>query len=223
MGYLGSKSASGAFQAIVSQMPPHDTYIEPFLGSGAVMLAKPPAHRSIGLDRDPETVHARDWPAQVEVLNEDAFDFLEGFDWAKAGRCLVYADPPYLLETRSSMKRYRYEFSRSDHVRLLDLVARLPALVMLSRYPSALYDQALKGWRTLKYQVMTRGGARTEQLWLNFPEGEVQWASFAGRNFTDRQRIRRKADRWARDYATLPAGERAAILAALLATHSSEA
>ncbi|CAI1679267.1 Uncharacterised protein [Serratia liquefaciens] len=38
MGYLGSKAASGAYQAIISQMPPHDTYIETHLGGGAVML-----------------------------------------------------------------------------------------------------------------------------------------------------------------------------------------
>ncbi len=41
MGYLGSKAASGVYQKIIAEMPPHDTYIETHLGGGAVMLRKP--------------------------------------------------------------------------------------------------------------------------------------------------------------------------------------
>lgn len=63
---------------------------------------------------------------------------------------------------------------------------------------------------------MTRGGVRTEKLWLNFPSGPVHWASYAGRNFTDRQRIKRKAARWAANFRKLPPGERLAVLSALL-------
>ena len=37
-----------------------------------------------------------------------------------------------------------------------------------------------------------------------------------GRNFTDRQRIKRKAERWAAKFAALPALERAAVLEAVL-------
>ncbi|MFS1487716.1 hypothetical protein BCU41_024755 (plasmid) [Vibrio lentus] len=36
MGYLGSKAASGAYQAIIANMPQHDIYIEAFLGTGAI-------------------------------------------------------------------------------------------------------------------------------------------------------------------------------------------
>jgi DNA adenine methylase len=35
-------------------MPPHDVYIEPFLGSGAVMRLKVPARLNIGVDLDPD-------------------------------------------------------------------------------------------------------------------------------------------------------------------------
>ena len=40
MSYLGSKAASGVYQKIIAEMPPHDTYIETHLGGGAVMLRK---------------------------------------------------------------------------------------------------------------------------------------------------------------------------------------
>ncbi len=52
MSYLGSKAASGVYQKIIAEMPPHDTYIETHLGSGAVMFFKPPAKRNYGADLD---------------------------------------------------------------------------------------------------------------------------------------------------------------------------
>jgi site-specific DNA-adenine methylase len=48
MSYLGSKAASGVYQKIIAEMPPHDTYIETHLGGGAVMLRKPPARHNGG-------------------------------------------------------------------------------------------------------------------------------------------------------------------------------
>lgn len=59
---------------------------------------------------------------------------------------------------------------------------------------------------------MSRGGPRTKKLWFNYEPTAVHWASYAKRDFTDRQRIKRKAARWAENYRTLPPGERLAVL-----------
>ncbi len=220
MSFLGSKAASGAYQAIIAAMPAHDTYIETHLGSGAVMKRKPLAGRSIGIDIDSEVIDRFGSMAGVELHHGDAVAFLRQFDYEAAGRVLVYADPPYLHSTRTSRKRYKHEYSINDHKSLLSLLrelSRTGVAVMLSGYPSALYDKLLPGWRTLEFQVMSRGGVRTEKLWLSFAANSAHWATFAGNNFTDRQRIKRKAQRWAENYRTLPAGERVAVLAALLA------
>ena len=216
MGYLGAKSASGAYQAIVATMPPHDTYIETHLGSGAVMRAKPPAPVSIGIDLDRRAIAAFEAPYPVQVRVADCVDVLGAFDFARAGRTLIYADPPYVLATRSSRARYRFDYGDDDHRRLVAVLRAVPAAVILSGYPSALYDELVGDWRSIRFQAMTRGGPRTEQLWFNFPPGEVAWSSFAGRDFTDRQRIKRKAARWAANYRRLAPGERLAVLAALL-------
>lgn len=225
MGYLGSKAASGAYQAIIANMPAHDTYIETHLGSGAVMLRKPKASRSIGIDLDAQALAQFPGGSEVELYCGDALAFLQRFAYASAGRVLIYADPPYLLETRTSRHRYRYEYTVNDHRALLSLLSDLAGqgvAVMLSGYPSALYDELLPGWRTLTFQVMTRGGVRTEKLWCSFPASSVHWASFAGETFTERQRIKRKAHRWSEKYRALPPGERLAVLAALLACDSFE-
>jgi site-specific DNA-adenine methylase len=222
MSYLGSKAASGAYQAIIAQMPPHDTYIETHLGTGVVMNNKPSAQRSVGIDVDQATLDKYHQDiAGVELVCADAVSILESFDFDQAGRTLVYADPPYLHETRTSRKRYRFEYSQEDHIRLLDCLRGIPAAVILSGYPSQLYDELLHDWRTLEFQVMTRGGVRTEKLWMNYEPDAAHWASFAGVNFTDRQRIKRKANRWANNYKQQSPGERLAILAAILEVEGS--
>jgi len=50
--YPGGKAGAGVYQAIINQIPPHQVYVEPFLGAGAVMLRKRPAARNIGVELD---------------------------------------------------------------------------------------------------------------------------------------------------------------------------
>ena len=40
MTYPGGKNGAGIYQRIINHMPPHKTYIEAFLGSGAVLRNK---------------------------------------------------------------------------------------------------------------------------------------------------------------------------------------
>ncbi len=63
---------------------------------------------------------------------------------------------------------------------------------------------------------------QTEVVWFNFAPDRVHWASCAGRTFTDRQRIKRKAANWVRRYEALPAGERLAVLAAIMAVEAED-
>lgn len=83
MSYLGSKAASRVYQKIIAEMPPHDTYIETHLGSGAVMFHKPLAARTIGIDVDENAFKlTRDrWsdmgetPPRLHLYHGDAVDF----------------------------------------------------------------------------------------------------------------------------------------------------
>lgn len=87
--------------------------------------------------------------------------------------------------------------------------------MILSGYPSALYDELLTGWRQKEFQAMTRGGVRTEKIWMNYPEGRAYSHTFAGKDYNDRERIKRKAKRWREKFAALPYAERLAIMTAL--------
>lgn len=220
VGYFGSKATSGLCQAIIALMPPHDTYIETHLGGGAIMKRKAPAPRNIGIDLDQRALQKFQCAYPVELIHGCAHRFLADYDYR--GRELVYCDPPYLKQTRSSSRRYRFDYEERDHLSLLALLSKLPCHVILSGYCSALYDQWLTGWQSLELQVMNQAGVRTEKVWFNFTLDRVHWASYAGRNHTDRQRIKRKAQSWGRRYRELPPGERQAVLAALMAVEAGE-
>lgn len=219
--YLGAKTGSGVYQAIIALMRPHDTYLEPFVGSGAILTRKGPAALSIVLDKDPAAIAAIEERDDLVRLVADALPYLEGFKvGADLGRVLIYADPPYLLSTRTGRDRYLHEFTNEDHGRLAAALRRLGAegvAVIVSGYPSDLYDRLYDGWSTMQFQTMTRGGVRTEKVWFNFDPGDAHWHTFAGRDFTDRQRIKRKAARWAAKFKALAPAEAQAVLAAILA------
>ena len=147
-----------------------------------------------------------------------AHRFLDEFTFE--GTELVYSDPPYLKRTRTSKRRYRFDYEEADHLELLARLAALPCQVMVSGYRSALYEERLAGWRRVEWQVMNQGGVRTECVWFNFAPERLHWARYAGRNFTDRQRIKRKAQSWGRRYAALPVAERLAVLGAMMAVEA---
>ncbi|WP_337926007.1 DNA adenine methylase [Kribbella italica] len=91
-----------------------------------------------------------------------------------AGVC-IYADPPYLGTTRSS-RQYAVEMSAdTEHRDLAEALRGCRAAVVLSGYPSTLYDDLYDGWHRLDLAAFTgqanRRGTRTEALWSNRPLG----------------------------------------------------
>ena len=125
--YFGSKATSGLCQPIIALMPPHDTYIETHLGGGSIMQRKPSALRNIGIDRNPRTLERFHCTYPVELVHGCAHRFLADYDYQ--GRELIYCDPPYLHETRSSSRRYRFDYEGSRPPR----VARVAQEAAVSR------------------------------------------------------------------------------------------
>jgi DNA adenine methylase len=264
--YYGGKT--GLAQRIVSLMPAHRVYIEPFAGSAAVLVAKPPSTHEILNDVDGEIVnfftvlrtrpddlelacrltpYSRDeyaaaraadpdeldpverarrwwvlstqsfgqtakrgtaWCASVQrgsnnarsvwnrigrfaaiaerlgpvvIENRDALEVIARYQTADA---VIYCDPPYLGSTRSSYADgrrpdgdYPHEFAtEAQHRALAELLHTSAAAVLLSGYPSDLYDELYAGWGRRDYQVVRRSsngrssGASshvTECVWIN--------------------------------------------------------
>lgn len=222
-GYPGAKGGAGVYQAIVNAMPPHRTYVEAFVGSGQILLRKKPAASTIVIDADPRvaarwsTIASRGVQV-LTVIHGDCRSLIPELGDALDRSTLLYCDPPYVRSTRrSGAAIYRHEFTDDDHVELLALLKRLPCMVMLSGYRSPLYDRELATWRRIDYRACTRRGPVIESLWCNFPEpAELHEYTHLGANFRERERIKRKKERWRRRLAAMPELERRAVLDVLL-------
>lgn len=114
--------------------------------------------------------------AGVSLESRDALDVIE--DYGRHPRVLLYCDPPYLGSTRST--NYRHEMTgAAAHRDLAAALERARSAVVVSGYPSPLYDELYAGWHRLELPAWTgngiRNGAtktdghRTEVLWSNRP------------------------------------------------------
>jgi DNA adenine methylase len=101
--------------------------------------------------------------------------------YGRSPEVLLYVDPPYLGSTRDS-RAYRHELTTDDEHRELGAVLRAAkASVLLSGYPSPLYDLELyPDWHRAEFPSGTGQSAgtwanRTEVLWSNrpFPQGTL--------------------------------------------------
>lgn len=102
----------------------------------------------------------------VIVENKDAAAVMAQHD---AETTLHYVDPPYVFDTRADLsKDYAHELSDDDHSELLTFLRGLRGMVVLSGYPSPLYDAALPDWRRVERKALADGAReRTEVLWIN--------------------------------------------------------
>ena len=219
--YPGGKNGSGVYQWIINQMPPHKIYVEPFLGGGAILRNKRPAPvASIAIDVDARAVQAFTTPIpNLRLICGDALEKLDYMQILVEPTTLVYCDPPYLMSTRSTKQAYyTHEFaSEEEHTFLLRILRRLPCMVMISGYASALYDHHLAGWREETFQTVNRAGKPTiEHLWCNFPVPmELHDYRYLGSTFRQRERIKRKQARWRARLAKMESQERYALLSVI--------
>lgn len=106
----------------------------------------------------------------VVIENKDAIDVMRQHDTADT---LHYVDPPYLHATRN-MRRgnaaYECELTDAEHERLAKALHSMKGKVILSGYPSPMYDDYLyRDWRRLERPALADGARkRTEVLWMNF-------------------------------------------------------
>lgn len=102
---------------------------------------------------------------EVQIEHRPAIDLIRRYNHDNV---LIYADPPYLLQTRSG-KQYQCEMSDADHEELLEALLRHRGAVMLSGYHSDMYDSALRGWSVVEWRSYNQNSdRRTEVLWCNF-------------------------------------------------------
>ena len=100
----------------------------------------------------------------AEIENRPAIEVIRRFATEDT---LIYADPPYLMETRTQ-KLYSQEMTLEEHVEMLDALIAHPGPVVISGYASDTYDKALAGWRRVlvKPPKVEKQAKRMEVLWV---------------------------------------------------------
>lgn len=217
--YFGAKNGNGVYQSIINLIPKHKIYIEGFLGSGSIMQLKKPAEISIGIDIDSLIMNAwynKPFSGKLHMFKGDFIDIMNNItDWVVLKDCFIYVDPPYMHSTRSAMDNYNFEMNDFEHFRLLDFITHLPADIAISCYDNPMYKAMLHTWNKVNFNSQTRGGKRIETIYFNYEINSLHDYSYLGKNFTDRQRIKRKINRACNKILSLPFLEQQAIISEL--------
>lgn len=101
----------------------------------------------------------------VQIENRPAVELIKSFNHSNV---LIYADPPYVMSTRSR-KMYRHEMSDQEHVELLKALLVHTGPVMLSGYDNDIYNDYLWDWRKESIPARAENSLpRTEVLWMNY-------------------------------------------------------
>lgn len=243
--YNGGKSGNGTYQQIINHIPPHGIYIAPFAGHDGVFQKIRRADISILNDKDSRVIerwrHASilknclvcenymqgslfEQPEKPIVIlrNQDYSSIIAKFkDTADA---FIYCDPPYKMDTRKSGKKiYLFDWMEDrEHEDFLNLAITCNCGVMISAYESDLYNDMLKGWNTHRFMSMTRTGLRQEIIYYNYPKPTILHDfQYLGKNYRERERIKRKVTRFENKMNRLPEIERAAILSNIIAKNKS--
>jgi len=110
---------------------------------------------------------------RVQILCQPAIDAIKRFDHPEA---LIYCDPPYLHETRAPTSRevYGIEMNAEEHYELGCVLNRCRSKIVISGYPSSLYDDIFRSWRRVEFDIANHAAGghkksrKRETLWLNW-------------------------------------------------------
>lgn len=140
-------------------------------------------HASIGDYMD--AYRERLGPAAARIRNvalecRDALAVID--DYGRPETNLLYVDPPYELQSRGNQKaRYLHEYNtEAQHRELAEHLHACSAAVMLSGYPSPLYDDLYRDWDrhdigATSANAKAEAQERTEVVWSNRKMGSLLW------------------------------------------------
>lgn len=122
----------------------------------------------------PDAIAAfRDRLRAVLIENDDALRIIDRMD---SRSTLIYCDPPYVISARtgaassrsSTTNGYRHEMTDVEHESLSGRLRECIGMVVVSGYPSPLYERLYRGWESHRTShVADRAAMRTEVVWLN--------------------------------------------------------
>lgn len=123
---------------------------------------------------DEQLPHITERLRTVQIVAKPAVDVIRVWDGKDT---LIYCDPPYVPDTRhsGSLEVYGYEMTESQHRDLAAVLKKCKGHVVLSGYPSKLYDTLYRGWHRVEFDIANHAaGAKTKSR-----EVECVWRNYA--------------------------------------------
>lgn len=131
--------------------------------------------------------HVDDFPRIIDRLRRvviEHMDFRSLIEMYDGKDTLFYCDPPYLPDTwTSGHGSYEHEMSEEQHRQLLCMIQACDAQVVVSGYPSDLYDEYLHGdfgWIRVEKERVSgiknasqSSSSRMEVLWIKRKQDEL--------------------------------------------------
>ena len=112
----------------------------------------------------------------VQIEHMDALRLIERYN---SPDVLMYLDPPYVRSTRKSGKLYRFEMRDDEQEKMMDLITRSKAKIVISGYESELYNTALSGWHKDSTMSQTTSAEKAmETIWMNYTPPLEQFSIF---------------------------------------------
>lgn len=109
----------------------------------------------------------------VHIASLDGVEYV--WKLANSPTCLIYADPPYLPETRTAKNTYNeFEMTTAQHQEFLIAAQNTKAKMLISGYASNMYFERLKSWNLVTKTMANNAGQnkikqkRIECLWKNY-------------------------------------------------------
>jgi len=229
--YYGGQNGSGHYQILINHTPKADVHIEGFLGMSGVFnnLTMSAETTYYGFDRDKSVIdHWRSnyVAGNVHFANCDYTAAKLVLAMSAGKTVFIHFDPPY--RNTSAPKKYLWDIvTDADYEKFLEFVLSMleeksmPAVqrlyIMVSHWHDPLFDKYLSGtgkFKHIPFKTMGRRGPIPNGIYINYDPKEIELAdySYAGSNYTDRQRIKRKVERNYNKIMAMPPMEREILI-----------
>lgn len=215
--YTGQKKINGVYQAIINEIPICSDFYEIFCGSAQlskILLSICPDINFHINDIDPAVIDKYGFTSAI-CTNQHYLDLLSSIDQKDYDSCVIFIDPPYQHCSRvGNEKLYKFEMSDHDHIVLYNYVISSPLKFIIIHPKDCIYDNLLSlGWRYKEVKIRYNKKTSIERIYCNYevPERLLTYR-FLGDNFTQRQRILRKCNRFSQKLLLLPVLERNAVI-----------
>jgi site-specific DNA-adenine methylase len=223
VGYVGNKNIPGVIEFLINRIPKCNRYFSLFAGGAGLEKSIYTQEAYFQCAEKDTSLHGYFSDENCLITYNSYQELIQ--DNVFTSDDFIFADPPYLFSTRLNRnKYYKYEFFYPEHIEFLNYMRSLNNLelkqkpkIMITHPKCDLYEKNLKGWSIVEFEYMTRNGIFKDCLWLNYDPSELQLLNYnaLGKNFIERQAIKRQRNNIIKKFKNMELHKRLALIEAL--------